>query len=58
MTCRSFLDRKVYQRCVFKREGEWLAAQSIPDGGNVVVLEETDGCDAGGSGFEAGMSIG
>jgi len=43
---------------VFSRERNGLAAQRFPDGGNVVFLEETNGGDASGSGYEAGMSIG
>jgi len=44
---------------VRKTEAKWtgLTAQLFDDGGNFVVLKEADGCDAGGSGFEAGVSI-
>ena len=35
-----------------------LTAQLFHHGGDVVVLKEADGRDAGGSSFEAGVSIG
>jgi hypothetical protein len=35
-----------------------LTAQLFHDCGNVVVLEEADRSDAGGSGIEAGLSVG
>jgi hypothetical protein len=40
---------------------EWATltslAKALYDAGNVVFLEETDGGDAGGSGFDAGVGI-
>jgi hypothetical protein len=35
-----------------------LGAQLLDDVGYVVFLEEADGGNAGGSGFEAGVSVG
>jgi hypothetical protein len=43
-----------WKRCSTQKQ---LGAQGVDDGGYVVFLEEADGGDASGTGFEAGLRI-